>query len=55
MNCNERCIANVDGKCCVEKCEGAVFILKDTSNLTLEQRADMYECIKEIFRDDYPF
>lgn len=53
ISCNQMgCIANVDGRCCVKKCRGAIIEIHRRCR-TPEQAKTLYEISKDSF--DYYF
>lgn len=51
--CNEKCMANVNGHCAVKKCHGA-FIGFSLRLETTEKAANLYEMVHQMFMEDFP-
>ena len=49
-DCRENCIANVDGKCAVERCDGAISRTGRPTSGSVENAAKFYKASKEAFR-----
>lgn len=52
MFCDKNCVANLNGKCCVEECRGQ-FIGFSFRNTDKEQRARLYEMASIMFKEDF--
>lgn len=46
-DCRERCVANVDGRCAVEKCGGAIEVSKRLPAMSVEKAAEYYGMLKK--------
>lgn len=51
ISCNKNCIANLNGKCCVEKCKGQLISV-GLKNADKEQRSRFYEMASVMFEED---
>lgn len=51
--CNEMCMANVNGYCAVKECHGA-FISFSSRLETAEKAAKLYEMVHQMFMEDFP-
>ena len=49
--CDERCIANVDGLCAVKSCDGPITRICDNTRWDIATAAKMYGIARESFRD----
>lgn len=51
--CNEKCMANVNGHCAVKECHGA-FTSFSSRWETVEIAARFYEMAHQMFMEDFP-
>lgn len=50
--CNEKCMANVNGHCAVKECHGVYISLLHFE--TAEKAANLYEMVHQMFMEDFP-
>lgn len=48
--CNKPCIANIDGVCVAERCEGAITRYQ-SPQADAQTEANLYRLVAELFRD----
>ncbi len=48
-----RCVANIDGRCVAEKCEGAVVAF-DVKICGPDEAKEFYELIRSLMKEDFP-
>lgn len=48
-----KCIANLDGECVVDECQGMIFMYQATKTKDREKRKVFYEVVRETFREDF--
>lgn len=51
-NCDKSCIANIDGVCVAEQCEGPITRYQ-SPQADAQTEANLYRLVAELFRDHF--